>query len=287
LIDKILGLVDVDIKKILKSPIYITPNFPVVKTKNYKFTLWGMILGLAIYSFVIFLLLLVLLTFTPLKSLVFFVENEELKEQAEQVKELESKVVFLTRELESISSENKRLRYAVILATTDSIDSNSAIYDSLREEKYKNLNIEGSILKAFRGFTNLFLQEKNASEEIYFIRPSSGYIIKHYDPQKGHLGIDFGIKSSSPVYAASSGIVIFSDYVSDEGNMIMIQHENDFITVYKHCSVLMKKTREKVIQGELIALSGSSGKTSTGPHLHFEIWKNGNAVDPKNLIINK
>jgi len=277
----------VDLKKILKSPIYITPNFPVVKTKNYKFTLLGMITGLVVYSLVLFLLLIALFAFTPLKKLVFFIENQELEEQVERVKELESKIIFLTHELESISSENKRLRYAVILATTDSLDSNSAIYDSLREEKYKNLNIEGNILTAFRGFVDLIFREKSENDEIYFLRPSSGYIIKHYDPQKGHLGIDFGIKSGSPVYAASSGIVIFSDYVSDEGNMIMIQHKNDFITVYKHCSVLMKKTREKVIQGELVALSGSSGKTSTGPHLHFEIWKNGNAVNPKNLIINK
>jgi lipoprotein NlpD len=259
----------------------------VVKTKNYKFTLLGMITGLVVYSLVLFLLLIALFAFTPLKKLVFFIENQELEEQVERVKELESKIIFLTHELESISSENKRLRYAVILATTDSLDSNSAIYDSLREEKYKNLNIEGNILTAFRGFVDLIFREKSENDEIYFLRPSSGYIIKHYDPQKGHLGIDFGIKSGSPVYAASSGIVIFSDYVSDEGNMIMIQHKNDFITVYKHCSVLMKKTREKVIQGELVALSGSSGKTSTGPHLHFEIWKNGNAVNPKNLIINK
>ncbi|NOG96633.1 MAG: M23 family metallopeptidase [Ignavibacteriae bacterium] len=276
-----------DLKKILKSPIYITPNFPVVKTKNYKFTLLGMITGLVVYSLVLFLLSIALFAFTPLKKMVFFIENQELEEQVERVKELESKIVFLTHELESISSENKRLRYAVILATTDSLDSNSAIYDSLREEKYKNLNIEGNILTAFRGFIDLIFREKSENDEIYFLRPSSGYIIKHYDPQKGHLGIDFGIKSGSPVYAASSGIVIFSDYVSDEGNMIMIQHKNDFITVYKHCSVLMKKTREKVIQGELVALSGSSGKASTGPHLHFEIWKNGNAVNPKNLIINK
>ena len=275
-----------DFKKFLKAPIYITPNFPVVKTKSYKFSLLYLSLGVLAYTFVIFIILAALFTFTPLKGLLFYVENQELEIQAEKVRTLESKIMFLTRELESISSENKKLQYAILLGTSDSLDSNSAVYDSLREEKQKNLNIDGSILNAFKGMIS-FLFQDDEKRPLYFARPSSGYVIKHYDPQKGHLGIDYGIKSGSPVYASSGGLVIFSDFVSDDGNMIMIQHDNNYITVYKHCSVLIKKQREKVIQGELIALSGSSGKTSTGPHLHFEIWKDGNAIDPKNLLINE
>lgn len=276
-----------DLKKIFKSPIYITPNFPVVKTRSYKFNLLLLSFGIIAYTLIIFLILIALFTFTPLKGLLFFVENQELKIQAEKVKNLETKIVLLTRELESISSENKKLKYAILLGTNDTIDSNSVIYDSLREEKQKNLNIDGSILKAFESMIDYLFEDNNEKKTIYFARPSSGYIIKHYDPQKGHLGIDYGVKSGTPIYASSGGLVIFSDFVSDDGFMIMIQHENKYITVYKHCSVLIKKQREKVIQGELIALSGSSGKTSTGPHLHFEIWKNGNAIDPKNLLINQ
>jgi lipoprotein NlpD len=243
-------------------------------------------MGVLAYTLAIFIIVAVLFTFTPLKSLLFYVENQELEIQGEKVRTLESKIMFLTRELESISSENKKLQYAILLGTSDSLDSNSAVYDSLREEKQKNLNIDGSILKAFKGMISYLFQEDDEGV-LYFARPSSGYIIKHYDPQKGHIGIDYGVKSGSPVYASSGGLVIFSDFVSDDGNMIMIQHDNNYITVYKHCSVLIKKQREKVIQGELIALSGSSGKTSTGPHLHFEIWKDGNAIDPKNLLINE
>jgi lipoprotein NlpD len=258
-----------------------------VKTRSYKFNLLLLSFGIIAYTLIIFLILIALFTFTPLKGLLFFVENQELKIQAEKVKNLETKIVLLTRELESISSENKKLKYAILLGTNDTIDSNSVIYDSLREEKQKNLNIDGSILKAFESMIDYLFEDNNEKKTIYFARPSSGYIIKHYDPQKGHLGIDYGVKSGTPIYASSGGLVIFSDFVSDDGFMIMIQHENKYITVYKHCSVLIKKQREKVIQGELIALSGSSGKTSTGPHLHFEIWKNGNAIDPKNLLINQ
>ena len=68
--------------------------------------------------------------------------------------------------------------------------------------------------------------------------------------------------------------------------MIIINHSNDYISVYKHCSMLVKRAREVVAQGELIALSGNSGETSIGPHLHFEIWKNGQPVNPKKLLLN-
>ena len=57
--------------------------------------------------------------------------------------------------------------------------------------------------------------------------------------------------------------------------MLIIQHDKNYITIYKHCLTLLKKIRDKVSQGELIALSGNSGKDTTGPHLHFEVWQNG------------
>jgi murein DD-endopeptidase MepM/ murein hydrolase activator NlpD len=68
--------------------------------------------------------------------------------------------------------------------------------------------------------------------------------------------------------------------------MIIIAHPDGYMTVYKHCSVLLKKTRDIVSEGELIALSGNTGELSTGPHLHFEIWKNGKPLDPQNLLLN-
>ena len=67
--------------------------------------------------------------------------------------------------------------------------------------------------------------------------------------------------------------------------MLIIQHNKGFTTVYKHCSSLLKKERDVVSQGDLIALSGNSGKNTTGPHLHFEIWQNGKPVDPQKILL--
>ncbi|HEY6907521.1 MAG TPA: M23 family metallopeptidase, partial [Ignavibacteriaceae bacterium] len=101
-----------------------------------------------------------------------------------------------------------------------------------------------------------------------------------------HMGIDFVIKTGTPVYATANGFVIFADYTTNDGYMIIIDHNNGYISVYKHCSVLLKRSRETVLQGETIALSGNTGEISTGPHLHFEIWKEGEPVDPKSVLIN-
>ena len=78
---------------------------------------------------------------------------------------------------------------------------------------------------------------------------------------------------------------MLTDFTIDDGLKIIIQHDGGFISVYKHCSSLLKRKRDIVVQGELIALSGNTGQNTTGPHLHFEIWKNGKPQNPKEFFI--
>ena len=98
------------------------------------------------------------------------------------------------------------------------------------------------------------------------------------------MGIDFGVASGSPVYASAGGLIIFAEYTVESGYQIILQHDDNYLTIYKHCSSLIKRIRERVTQGELIALSGNSGKNTTGPHLHFEIWQNGKPIDPQKFL---
>jgi murein DD-endopeptidase MepM/ murein hydrolase activator NlpD len=143
----------------------------------------------------------------------------------------------------------------------------------------------GNILHAVRDFIKLFLKEPQ--QTIYFIKPVNGFISRGFNAEKGHTGIDFVVKKGTPVYSTADGYVVFSDYTIQDGYMIIIDHKDGYISIYKHFSVLLKKIREMVHQGELIALSGNSGETTTGPHLHFEIWKEGKPVDPNSLFFNQ
>jgi murein DD-endopeptidase MepM/ murein hydrolase activator NlpD len=125
--------------------------------------------------------------------------------------------------------------------------------------------------------------EKN---DHYFKRPVEGFISTKFNPEKGHYGIDIVVKTGTPIYAAASGYVVFSDYTVDDGYMIIIIHPNDYISIYKHCSSLLKQKKDRIIQSEVIALTGNSGHKSHGPHLHFEIWKNGKPLNPLELFTN-
>ncbi|MCB0747035.1 MAG: peptidoglycan DD-metalloendopeptidase family protein [Ignavibacteriales bacterium] len=271
-------------KEIFKSTVYITPNFPNGETVRYRFKFSQLVLYFIILALFIMLLTLSMLSFTPLKNVVFLYENSELRTQAARSVELEKKIVFLTKELESISSTNKKLEYAFILATSDSIDSTDAIYDSLKYEPLENLPYGGNIYAAFTGlFTKYFLNDSEV--KTIFIKPSKGLIINEFNPEEGHFGIDFAVTSGSSVFAANGGVIIFADFTLDDGNKIIIQHDNGYITIYKHCSQIIKKERDVVVQGELIGLSGNTGKNTTGPHLHFEIWKDGRPINPKEFFI--
>ncbi|MDA3871301.1 MAG: M23 family metallopeptidase [Candidatus Marinimicrobia bacterium] len=98
-----------------------------------------------------------------------------------------------------------------------------------------------------------------------------------------HNGIDISGAVGTPIVAAASGLVVFSGWTNDLGNVIIIVHDNKYVTVYGHNSKNIVKERQIVKRGQLIALLGNSGH-STGPHLHFEIWENTKTRDPREFI---
>ncbi|MDD3806650.1 MAG: M23 family metallopeptidase [Candidatus Marinimicrobia bacterium] len=98
-----------------------------------------------------------------------------------------------------------------------------------------------------------------------------------------HKGIDIACHVGTPVLAAASGLVVFSGWTLGLGNTVIINHGSDYITIYGHHSSNLVVNRESVERGQQIALSGNSGYSS-GPHLHFEIWKKGQPVDPAYYI---
>ena len=251
--------------------VYITPSFEHSETVRYKLRFTKIIRWVLVYTFIVVLLTIGILAVTPLKNLVFHFENEELKVQATKASQLEQKIRYLTKELESISSTNKRLEYALILGTTDSLDSTAAPYDSLKYEENENRPYGGNLFYIFSKIWNNYF-ERQIQTSVYFVKPSKGLIINDFNPGSGH-------------FAANGGLVVFADFTLDDGYKMILQHNDGYISVYKHCASLLKNERDIVVQGELIGLSGNSGKNTTGPHLHFEIWKDGKPENPKEYFI--
>ena len=104
-------------------------------------------------------------------------------------------------------------------------------------------------------------------------------IIDNKDDIRKHLGVDIAVPTGQPILASASGQVVFSGWTPDLGNLVVIYHNNEYFTYYGHNELILVNSYEKVDRGDAIATSGNSG-ISSGPHLHFEIWKDGEPVDP-------
>lgn len=121
--------------------------------------------------------------------------------------------------------------------------------------------------------------------DMHFFTPVKGLVSDDFNSQKNHFGIDIVANPNEVVKATLSGVVILSTWTVETGNVIQIQHENNIISVYKHCASLLKKVGDNVKTGDAIAIIGNSGELSTGPHLHFEIWHNGKPINPRDYIV--
>jgi len=122
-------------------------------------------------------------------------------------------------------------------------------------------------------------------KDIFLLSPLPGGIISdRYNSKIGHYGLDIVSKKDEPIKCVSDGTVILSSWTSDTGYVIAVQHQANLISIYKHNSVILKKAGSFVKAGEVIAIIGNTGELTTGPHLHFELWNNGNPVNPEMYI---
>jgi murein DD-endopeptidase MepM/ murein hydrolase activator NlpD len=130
-------------------------------------------------------------------------------------------------------------------------------------------------------FTNVRYKEL---QETFFFTPLTGFISDHYDVKKGHFGIDVVAKTNEPVKAIADGTVILASWTQDSGYVIALQHHGNLISVYKHNAELLKKVGTFVNAGDIISIVGNSGEMTDGPHLHFELWYNGNSLNPEEFV---
>jgi len=166
-------------------------------------------------------------------------------------------------------------------------------YDTIKNKKSYN----DSVLRAEfenQSMYNLYFNESGGQinepnetsiKSFNFFTPLQGIITSPFDLINHHYGIDIVTTHNEAVKAALEGTVVFSGWTLETGYIIGLQHDRNFISIYKHNSVLLKKEGDHVIAGDPIAISGQSGELTTGPHLHFELWENGSPVDPQEYIL--
>lgn len=114
--------------------------------------------------------------------------------------------------------------------------------------------------------------------------PVNGTVSESYNVEEKHFAIDIVVSKNTPVKATADGTIIFAEWTAETGYVIIIEHSNDLISVYKHNASLTKQQGDLVKSGEVIAIAGNTGEFTTGPHLHFELWSRGYPVNPANFI---
>lgn len=120
---------------------------------------------------------------------------------------------------------------------------------------------------------NLFLQP-----------PTTGTITAYFSIAQGQYGIDVANRAGTLVTSVGDGIVVFAGYDVHDGNVVIIQHTDNVLSVYKHNRALLKNKGVKVVAGEPIAEMGNSGSIAGSPRLHLELWHNGYPIDPLNYL---
>ncbi len=125
---------------------------------------------------------------------------------------------------------------------------------------------------------------KSSIGGLLFFAPLKGIVTNEFDPARRHYGIDIVAAQNEAVKAVLDGTVIFSAWTLETGYVVAIQHHQNIISFYKHNSAILKKNGDIVRSGDPIAIIGETGELVTGPHLHFELWNEGNPVNPKDFI---
>lgn len=126
--------------------------------------------------------------------------------------------------------------------------------------------------------------ERTSMSQMHFFIPVKGIITSQFNAAAEHFGVDLVSDPNARISSVLDGTVFFAGWTLETGYTIYIQHESDLISVYKHNAELLKKAGDRVRAGEAVAIIGNSGELSTGPHLHFELWHNGNPINPEQYI---
>ncbi len=127
-------------------------------------------------------------------------------------------------------------------------------------------------------------EENTGLSQMHFFIPVKGVVTEHFNAVPDHYGIDIVSETNARISSVLDGTVIFSGWTLKTGYVIYIQHEANLVSVYKHNAELLKNIGDKVRAGEAIAIIGNTGELSSGPHLHFELWYEGSAIDPEKFI---
>lgn len=231
-------------------------------------------------------LTVLIIAFTPLREYIPGYPSTQLKRQA-------AELTYKTDSLVTVLKYTNNYLNTIRLVLRGDIESNAVNRDSL----FETYKLDPALVDLTPIREELLLREKVALEDKYnlfersvknveslLFSPLRGTISQAFDAKIKHYAVDVVAPKGTPVKSIAQGTVLFSEWTSQTGYVIIIEHQNGLTSVYKHNASLSKSQGDLVKAGEVIASVGNTGDLTTGPHLHFELWEKGKPVDPLNYI---
>ncbi len=235
---------------------------------------------------ILFLIAALIIAFTPLRNyLPGYMNTDTRRQMVENALRLDSLRMMAERQnlyimnIQDIFSGNIQADSITNIDSLTTVREDSLLERTAREEEFRRQYEEAEKYN----LTAITSQPK--AEGLIFYRPTRGMITSNFDSDNRHFGTDIAATPNESVLSVLDGTVVFSTYTAETGNVIGIQHNQGYMSIYKHLGSLLKREGDKVKGGEAIALVGNTGSLSTGPHLHFELWDKGRAVDPEKYIV--
>ncbi len=247
-----------------------------------------------INAFIIMLLYsIILIAFTI--SIVFFTQLREMV-PGYSSSDLLNRAIYLTKKTDSLEQQialNNKFYKSIEDVLSGNVDEFTSRDELSVDSNLINTDIftispslQDSILRKYVDNEDKFNLTNNelVIENKMFFSPIKGEITQSFNFNEDHFAIDIAADIGTPVKSVLDGKIIFSEWSLDTGYVVVIDHGENIISVYKHNSKILKEQNDFVQAGEVIAYSGNQGNLSSGPHLHFELWKNGTPIDPEPLL---
>lgn len=252
------------------------------------FSRFGAIMTAILLIGLIVVAILSVIVGTPVKNLLpGYLKTEERIEMVDKILRVDS----LAAEVQRRDAYIKNL--ASILTGEIKIDSIGQQADSLLSTTTDTLLPESKLMA---NYIKQYEQEEKYTLNVFtpttpidgklFYPPLKGKIIKTYNPKEGHFGIDIQCPRNTAVSAVLDGTIVSAGYTIDYGYVIYIQHSNNYLSVYKYNSGILKNIGDKVSGGEKIAVTGwEDGKSSKQSCVaEFQLWHMGQSLDPEKYI---
>lgn len=253
---------------------------------SFKLNKLNTLAFLTLYSTILISVTICLVFFTQIREMVPGYPSTELL----------IKVTDLTRKTDSLEKQiildnnfSKSI-LDVLSGKVDSVISKETVSKKSgsvsSSTKLVSPSYEDSILRQYVEDQDRFNIVKNqlTMENKIFSTPIKGELTQGFNESDKHYALDISADIGTPVRSILDGRVIFSEWSVETGYVIIIDHGDNIISIYKHNSRVSKKQNDYVKAGQVIAYSGDQGSLSSGPHLHFELWKNGIPINPEPLI---